>query len=219
MKDRNKTIFVMVLILAVLGFVFLLYVKMTEKKPVTYYPREVKINGVFLADSKPIKDFQLVDHKGRQFSKENLMGRWTMMFFGFTNCGYVCPTTMTELNQMYKKLKTELSDNQLPQIVLVTVDPERDSVHRMNDYINAFNTNFIGVRAEMKETKALEEQLHISAIKVQAEGQGKDQYMINHSAEILLFNPSGRLQAYLSFPSKADQLVQDYKMILSTQNS
>lgn len=215
MKSHKKLVFIILFLVAACTSL-LMYFGVFEKQPVTYSPREVKIKGVFLAESKVIQDFQLMDHKGRQFSKENLMGHWTLMFFGFTNCGYVCPTTMTELNQMYKKLKIELPDTKLPQIVLVTVDPERDSMNRMNDYVNAFNTNFIGARAELKETEALEKQLHISAIKMQAEGQAKDQYMVNHSAEILLFNPNGKLQAYLSFPPKADQLVKDYKTILST---
>lgn len=217
MKNRKKLVF-SILLVTVFISLFICF-GIIGKQPVTYIPREVKIKGVFLADSKAIQDFQLMDHKGRQFSKANLMGHWTMMFFGFTNCGFVCPTTMAELSQMYKKLKMELPDNKLPQIVLVTVDPERDSMNKMNDYINAFNTNFIGARASMKETEALEKQLHIFAIKKQAEGKAKDQYMVNHSSEILLFNPNGKLQAYLSFPPKADQLVKDYKMILSTNIS
>lgn len=215
MKSHKKLIFSLVLLAAFLGLLAV-YSSVSGKKSITYIPKEVKINGIFLSDSKAIQDFQLTDHKGRQFSKDNLMGHWTMMFFGFTNCGYVCPTTMSELNQMYKKLIIELPDNKLPQVVLVTVDPERDSIIKMNDYINAFNANFIGARAELKETEALEKQLNISAIKIQADGQAKDQYMVNHSAEILLFNPKGQIQAYLSFPSKADQLIKDYKMILST---
>lgn len=218
MKSHKKIIFCLVLLVAVLSAWFI-YISLFDKQPVTYIPKEVKINGVFLAESKPIQDFQLTDHKGRQFSKDNLMGHWTMMFFGFTNCGYVCPTTMSELNKMYNKLKLELPDNKLPQIVLVTVDPERDSMSKMSDYINAFNTDFIGARAELKETEAFERQLHITAVKIQADDKAKDQYMVNHSAEILLFNPKGQVQAYLSFPPKSDQLVKDYKTILVTEIS
>lgn len=202
-----------------LGLVFLLLlVDHYDKKPVAYMPKEVKINGVFLAESKTIKDFQLTDHKGKAFSKDNLMDHWTIMFFGFTHCGYVCPTTMTELNKMYKKLKIELPENKLPQVVLVTVDPARDSQSRMKDFVNAFNADFRGVRADLKDTEVFERQLHITAVKVQEKNQPKDQYSVNHSAEILLFNPKGQLQAYLFFPPKADRLVRDYKVILATFN-
>ena len=138
-----------------------------------------------------------------------------MLFFGFTNCGYVCPTTLTELNKMYQILQKELPEKSLPQVVLVSVDPERDSVPRMHDYINAFNSKFIGIRADVSETERLENQLHIAAMKVPMEGKS-DQYMINHSAEILLINPEGKIQAYLSFPHKADRLAADYRLILKT---
>jgi protein SCO1/2 len=218
MKSHKKIIFGLVLFVAVLSILFI-YMGLFDKKPITYIPKEVKINGVFLGESKTIQDFQLTDHKGRPFSKNNLMGHWTMMFFGFTNCGYVCPTTMTELNKMYHTLKLELPHDKLPQIVLVTVDPERDSMTKMNDYINAFNADFIGARTEIKETEAFEKQLHVMAVKIEADDKAKDQYMVNHSAEILLFNPKGEVQAYLSFPHKTDQLVKDYKTILATEIS
>lgn len=208
----------LVLFVAVLSILFI-YMGVFDKKPATYIPKEVKINGVFLAESKTIQDFQFTDHKGRQFSKNNLLGHWTLMFFGFTNCGYVCPTTMAELNKMYHTLKSELPHNKLPQIVWVTVDPERDSMSKMNDYINAFNSEFIGARAPLKETEALLTQLHITAIKIVADDKAKDQYVVNHSAEILLFNPRGKVQAYLSFPPKSAQLVKDYKTILATEVS
>ncbi len=218
MISRKKIIFCLVLLVAVLSVLFI-YLGMFNKQPITYIPKEVKINGVFLGKSKTIQDFQLTDHKGQRFSKNNLMGHWTMMFFGFTNCGFVCPTTMTELNKMYHTLKSELPKDKLPQIVLVTVDPERDSMSKMNDYINAFNADFIGARAEPKETEAFERQLHIMAVKIEADNKTKDQYMVNHSAEILLFNPKGEVQAYLSFPHKSDQLIKDYKAIVAAEIS
>lgn len=177
--------------------------------------RSVKIEGTLLPTAKEMGDFQFTSHHNEPFSKENLKGHWTMLFFGFTNCGYVCPTTLTELNKMYQILQKDLPEKSLPQVVLVSVDPERDTVQRMNDYIVAFNPKFIGIRADIAETERLENQLHIAAMKVPMEGN-PDQYMINHSAEILLLNPEGNIQAYLSFPHKADRLASDYQLILNT---
>ncbi len=178
-------------------------------------PRDVKIDGVYLTETRDINNFQLTDNNGKPFTKDNLKGHWTMMFFGFTNCATVCPTTMSALNQMYQMLQRELPDKKLPQIVLVSVDPERDTVERMNDYVSAFNSHFIGARANLAETMALQKQLHIAAAKMQAEGQGKDHYTINHSAEVMLFNPDAKLQAYMSYPHQPEQMVKDYKLILS----
>ncbi len=176
----------------------------------------VKIDGVFLAQTQKINDFQLSATNGKTFSKANLKGRWTMMFFGFTNCGMVCPTSMSALNSMYKLLEKDLPENQLPQVVMVSVDPDRDSMQRMQDYVKSFNPHFIGARADIAETVQLEKQLHIAAAKIEADGQGKNQYTINHSAEVLLFNPAGDVQAFLSYPHKAEQMAQDYKLILKS---
>jgi protein SCO1/2 len=195
---------------------FVLYFGVITKQKVN--PEDIKISGVYLVNPKEIKDFKLTDNKGNIFTNENLKNHWTMLFFGFTNCGYVCPTTLTELNKMYTLLQAELADNELPQVVLISVDPERDSVSRMDSYVNAFNTHFIGARAGLPETEALEKDLHIAAVKMQAKGKGKNHYSVNHSAEILVVNPKGEVQAYLSFPPKAADLAKDYKLIISVKS-
>ena len=182
-----------------------------EKKPT-----EVKIAGLFLPMPKEIADFQLTDNTGKAFNKDNLKGHWTMMFFGFTNCGMVCPTTMASLNSMYRTLQQQIPDKQLPNVVMVSVDPERDTQEKMNDYVTTFNKNFIGARAELPEITQLEKELHLVAVKMQA-GTGKNQYTINHSAEIMVFNPEGKLQAFMSYPHDAQQMVIDYKNMLRTQ--
>jgi len=176
----------------------------------------VKIEGIYLDKPQVINDFQLTTHQGKLFNKESLKGHWTMMFFGFTNCPMVCPTTMASLNKMYQLLQPTLSVDKMPQIVFVSVDPDRDTQERISDYMNSFNANFIGVRAEMPETIALEKQFHIAAAKMQTDDQGENHYTINHSSEILLINPEAKIQAYLSFPHKPEQMVKDYQSILAT---
>ncbi len=176
----------------------------------------VKINGIFLAKPKTINNFHLEATTGEVFSKANLTGHWTMMFFGFTHCAMVCPATMSELNNMFKILGKDLPQEKMPQVVMVSVDPDRDSVLRMRQFVNSFNANFVGARADNSETTKLEKQLHIKAEKIQVVGQDKNDYSINHSAEILLFNPQGRLQAYLSYPHNAVQMAKDYQLILKT---
>ncbi len=177
--------------------------------------QNINVDGMYLAKPVDVTNFQLTDNHGKPFTKENLQGQWTMMFFGFTNCGMVCPLTMSALNKMYKILQTELPDNKLPQVVMVSVDPSRDSVKRMNAYVAAFNPHFIGARTGISETIAIEKQFHIAAAKMQVDSQGKDHYTINHSAEILLFNPRAQLTAFLSYPHKPEQMARDYQLILA----
>jgi protein SCO1/2 len=176
----------------------------------------LKINGIYLPKATEVSDFTLTDNHGNPFTNDTLKGHWTMMFFGFTNCAMVCPTTMDALNKMYQSLQKELPENQLPLITLVSVDPERDTVEKMNDYVSSFNPHFVGARAEIPQTIALEKQFHIAAAKMEADGQGAGHYSINHSAEIILINPEGQVQAYFSYPHQPEKMAADYKLIFKT---
>lgn len=214
-KPKNNKLTLLILIIGAIIIASFVYVGIAEQRhQLTANTQDIKIDGIYLNQPREINNFNLSDNHGNPFTKANLKGHWTMMFFGFTNCGYVCPTTMASLNKMYQSLQKELPQDKLPQIVMISVDPDRDSVDRMNSYVTSFNPNFIGARADISETIALEQQLHIAAAKMQTDGQGKNQYTINHSADILLFNPEGKLQAYLSFPHQPEQMVKDYKSIL-----
>jgi protein SCO1/2 len=176
---------------------------------------DIKIDGFYLPTAVDVVPFHFTDNHAKKFTNENLKGHWSLLFFGFTNCGFVCPTTLTELNKMYLQLQKDLPENLLPQIVFISVDPERDTVKRLNSYVTAFNPHFIGVRGSEEATEKLESALHIVAAKMQSSRKGKNNYTIDHTAEILVVNPKGQLQAYLSYPHKAEQLVKDYKLIIS----
>ena len=206
------TIFLLLLITAAV----VIYFGLIHRPPLTPTISQVQqIDGVLLPEAIQIKNFHLTNNQGKAFTKDNLKNHWTMLFFGFTNCGMVCPTTMSELNKMYQILEKELPRDQLPQIVLISVDPERDSISRINDYVTAFNPHFIGARGNIE---TLEKELHIIAVKMQVEGEEKNNYTINHSAEIMLMNPDAKLQAFMSYPHKADQMVKDYKLITATHD-
>ncbi|HSW92729.1 MAG TPA: SCO family protein [Gammaproteobacteria bacterium] len=207
---NKKIIFTLLAIIALVAAIEIYFGMLQRHETAS----NVKIDGIFLTSPKEINQFNLSASNGKPFTKNNLTGQWTMLFFGFTNCSMVCPTTMAALNDMYKLLEKDLPADKMPQIVMVSVDPDRDSVKRMKEYVTAFNPNFIGARADITETVALEKQLHIAAAKMQVDGAGKNHYTINHSAEILLFNPKGQLQAYLSFPHQAPQMAKDYQQII-----
>ena len=211
----NTKLLLSLLLGAITLTALVMYFGMIQPTLESHQKPTVKLNGVYLPTPTTISPFALTDNHNKPFTQDNLKNHWTMMFFGFTNCAMVCPTTMAALNGMYQKLEKELPADKMPQIVFVSVDPERDTVDKINDYMISFNKNFIGTRAEIVDTIALEKQLHIVAAKLQVDGQGKDNYTINHSAEILLFNPDGKLQAYFSYPHDSDELAKEYKMILA----
>jgi protein SCO1/2 len=213
-RKSNALLITLLLLFVVVIGGMVVYFGIMKNMPVRI--KDVKIAGLFLPKPIEVSKFQLAINDGKSFTNDNLKGRWTMMFFGFTNCGMVCPTTMGALGKMYKTLQQQLPDNQMPQVIMVSVDPERDTIERMTAYATLFNKNFIGARAELPEVVALEKELHLVAVKMQA-GDGKNQYTINHSAEVIVFNPDGKLQAFMSFPHVADQMVMDYKNMLRTQ--
>ncbi|MDR3478299.1 MAG: SCO family protein [Gammaproteobacteria bacterium] len=214
-KSHKKLVTLILLLLAGLAAIVIYFGVLQPHKSVNV----AQIDGLVLPMPKDISDFKLTDNAGQAFTKDSLKGRWTLMFFGFTNCGMVCPTTMSALNKMYATLATDLPREKMPQVVMVSVDPDRDSVQRMNEYVTSFNPHFIGARAELSQIETLEKELHLVAVKMDVEGQAKDHYTINHSTEILVFNPNGQLQAYMSSPHQPEQMVKDFQAMLMTSTS
>lgn len=214
-KNHKMIIFMLISLIFFISALAIYAVKLQLGAKRTRAP--LNIDGVYLTQSQKISDFKLTDQNGNLFTRDKMLDHWTFMFFGFTNCGMVCPTTLSELNKMVKHLENDIPKNELPQIVLITVDPERDSVKRMKEYLNAFNPNFIGLRGEEESLSLLKKELHIASAKMEA-GANKNQYTINHSAEIMVFNPKAELQAFLSYPHTAAQMEKDYKLIIQ-QNS
>src|SRR6185312_15826291 len=109
----------------------------------------IKISGTYIKTPIETGEFHFIDNHGLPFSKKNLKGHWSMIFFGFTHCEVVCPTMMAELNKMYKKLQHDLPENLLPLIVFISVDPERDTIKQLNKFVNSFNPHFMGVNADI----------------------------------------------------------------------
>lgn len=213
-SNTKFTVTILILFLAIAAIVIYFgQLRKVNNAPAVIAQKNISIDGTYLSQPVAIKDFTLTSTTGTSFTKDNLKNHWTFMFFGFTNCGMVCPTTMAELNKMYKQLQNELPKDQLPQVVMVSVDPDRDSIERMKGYVTAFNPNFIGARAEMPQIKSMEGELHLVAVKMQS-GNDKNQYTINHSAEIMVFNPQGELQAYLSYPHTGTTMAEDFKKML-----
>ncbi len=212
-KSHRRTISIILLLILSITFVAIYFGvgKHQEQRP-----KDIKIDGLVLNPPKTITDFELKTTNGKSFTKDNLKGQWTFLFFGFSNCGMVCPTTMANLNKMYQLMEKEIPATEMPRIIMVTVDPERDTLKRMENYVTSFNPNFQGAIGETAQLSSLQKQLHILAIKVQGKEGGKNNYYYDHSAEILLFNPDANVQAYFSYPHKPENMVKDYKSIVAS---
>ena len=157
-----------------------------------------KLGLYLLNESRPISAFSMTDHLGRQVGLSSLKGRWSILFFGFTTCPDICPTTLSVLNDAVTTLENP------PKIVMVSVDPERDTPSRLSQYVPAFNRDFVGYTGAFEETVKLSEELNIAFGKVPGELPGS--YLVDHSASLVLVNPDGHYAGFVKAPHNASNL-------------
>lgn len=170
-----------------------------------------EFHGTLLDTPRDVSTFSLVGIDDKPFCNQQLKGRWTMMFFGFTNCGSICPTTMSELAKTYQLLTTN-GVSELPKVVMVTLDPDRDSLVKLNQYVKAFNPNFYGARGDETAVEALAREMGIAYTKVALKSSS---YNIEHTGTVMLFDPNGKLVAFFTTPHHATQLARDYQLLVS----
>lgn len=157
---------------------------------------ELQANGLYLMDPpRDFGDFALTDHRGEPFTPASFEGQWTLVFFGFTHCPDVCPTTMAFLDQFVGQLEgTEAKDT---EVVMISVDPARDTVEKLATYVPYFNEDFTGVTGEFLDLFRFATALNTPFRKVP--GQGED-YQVDHSANVVLINPRGHYHGFFKAP-------------------
>ena len=157
---------------------------------------ETRANGLFLFDTpRDVGDFSLTDHRGLSFTRDDLTDRWTLIFFGFTHCPDICPTTMAELAELNSQLAdTEASD---ARVVMVSVDPARDTPDRLAQYLPYFHPDFIGVTGEFADILSVAQRLNAPFRKVNEPDGG---YQMEHSANVMLMNPRGDYHGFFRAP-------------------
>ena len=155
------------------------------------------------------QDFALADHTGKPRALADFRGRVVVMFFGFTHCPDVCPTTLAELAAAVKKLGT---DGDKVQVLLVTVDPERDTPQVLSQYVSAFNPRFLALRGTAEETARVAKEFKIIYQKVA--GARPDSYTMDHSAGTYIFDTQGRLRLYVSYGQGPEVFAHDIALLL-----
>jgi protein SCO1/2 len=149
-------------------------------------------SALYYQQAREVKNFTFIDHLGQPFSNQQLLGKWSWVFFGYTSCPDVCPTTLQELNLAYDDLK-QVADN--TQILLVTVDPMRDTQDKLASYIGYFNAEFKALRADHSVLFPFARNLGLMyAI---TDDTAADSYLVDHSASLVLINPDGNIAAIL----------------------
>jgi protein SCO1/2 len=157
--------------------------------------------GTWLPQPRPLPQFHLKDLSGADFGLERLRGHPTLLFFGFTNCPDVCPTTLATLAQVQRAPPLPGS-----QVLFISVDPERDSAASLQVYLGAFNNRFVGARGDAAALAPLLKNLGAIAVR---ENLPDGSYTMDHSATLYLLDTRGRLVAVFSPPFSAPKLAAD----------
>ncbi len=167
--------------------------------------------------ARPLAPFELQDQTGQPFTEASFKGHWSFVFFGFTYCPDVCPTTLALFDRMAKQLPDALQAD--TRFVLVSVDPERDTPAKLAEYVGWFNSDFTGVTGEREALNELTRQLGVVYMKVPLPGSDEG-YTVDHTAKIFLINPRGERFALFDTAPSLDsptfdmaQLLRDYEAI------
>jgi len=154
-------------------------------------------------------DFQLTDHNGKPRTLADFRGKVVVMFFGYTHCPDVCPTTMADLAAAMKKLGPDADQ---VQVLFVTVDPERDTPELLGKYVPAFHPGFLGLRGSTEATARTAKDFKILYQK--QPGQTPGTYTVDHSAGSFVFDTQGRLRLYVSYGQGPDVFAHDIGLLL-----
>lgn len=164
-----------------------------------------------LPETRALADFSLLDHEGGPFTRDDLLGDWSLVFFGFTNCPDICPATLQQLAIARQRLAA--NDRDFPRIILVSVDPERDTPAVMAQYVSKFGPQVIGVTGDIAEIMKLTKPLGIFFAR---SGESDDNYSVDHSAVVLLLNRDAQWHSLFSAPHSVDSLVHDIPLLTGT---
>ena len=180
-----------------------------------YSTEQLAEMGLVLYETpRNLSPFELTDDRGQPFGPEQLRGHWNLVFFGYTFCPDICPTTLALLTRVERQLEQD-QVTPLPQVIFVSVDPQRDTAEQLLRYLGNFNPDFIG--ASNDDIPALADfakQLNSLFAKVPLSEDDPSQYLVDHSGHILLINPQGQLAGFFRTPHQLDNLVQTYKAVI-----
>ncbi len=164
-------------------------------------------HGTPLPVPRAVAPFHFTGMDGKPFNQQRLQGEWTLVFFGFTHCSSVCPTTMTELARFMKRLE-RLHTQHLPRVVMISLDPEHDDLVQLKRFVTAFHSNFYAATGTPQAIADFSQPLGIAYSSLPNNS-------LEHSSTLVLFNPEGKIAAYFTPPHQAALLADDYRLLLT----
>jgi protein SCO1 len=169
-----------------------------------------EFNNIDISGASYARDFALSDVGGVRRTLADYHGKVVVLFFGYTHCPDVCPTTLAQLAQARRLLGT---DAERVQVLFVTLDPERDTPQLLQRYVPAFDPSFVGLTGSRQQIEATAREFKVFFQKV--DGPAPDSYTLDHSAGSFVFDPQGHVRLYVSDKARPDQIAPDLKRLLA----
>jgi len=168
-------------------------------------------------DPKPLTAFALTDHKNRVFDLASLKGKWSFLFFGFTHCPDICPTTLAVLARARDNIARSTAGAENIQFIFISVDPNRDTAGKLRQYVDHFDANLLGVTGDNAQIGNLAGQLG-AAYQVTIT-PGIENYPVYHSAAVFLVDPQARYHAVFTPPYDAKVISKRFKVVRKLEAS
>lgn len=173
-------------------------------------PSRPEIMGFLWPNPKTLTAFELGATQKSNLNLERLKGRWTFLFFGYTFCPDVCPTTLSTMAKVTERLRAKEGEEDV-QVVFVSVDPARDALDHLSEYLGYFDKTFIGATAPLEQLDSFTRQLGILHFRDAPDDNGN--YLVDHTASILLIDPGLRFVGVFQAPHSAEKITSAYLSI------
>ena len=209
-KETRRRIWLTVLSIALVVALFLGLFLNKMLTPRIMSPAELRINGAIVFDQpRIIRDISLVDQEGELFTLDRLKDKWSLIFFGFTHCPDICPAALAKLAQVHSKLDPSIRDK--TQIIMLSLDPARDTPAKLKQYVAHFSESFLGISGDFLQIMRFTRDLNVAFNKVPI----NDSYTIDHSGNIVLINPYGHYHGFFKPPFELAKLKTSYQSIVT----
>lgn len=210
---KSKLIMVIAAVAALAAGYWLSTVSQQSKEDELREAREKysPIQGSVLSPPRKIAFPALYKDDGSTLSKSDFQGHWSLIFFGYMSCPDICPVTMG-VTARAKQLASE-EGRGFPDVYFISVDPERDKVESLADYVQYFDKEFVGITGEAKLIKALTLQMSVVYMKMKQEGGDSENYLVDHSSALLLLNPEAELVAFMNPPHDPKTILKDFRTV------
>jgi len=196
-----------ILFISLVTLLVILYFKLTPSE--NTIPKD--LIAVLRPHPIPLQPFTLIDKNSQAFTNNNLNGKWSFLFFGYTHCPDICPTTLNTLKQVHNALKKHPEAISNLQVIFVSVDPERDKPEELGEYTAFFNKEFISVTGSANNLLSFSRQFAAAYIKEPTKTPGD--YLVSHTSSIFLIDPKMRIVASFAPPHYSETITSQYLKI------